>query len=357
MQVKSNIKIMYITKLKDSMANGVTVAVTQLLNSICKYANIGWLDLGNSQFDVNPDIIRFNKNNWKDFNADIVVFEDPFNTVEFCRIAKQLRKDNIPYVISPHGCFEKVALQKKALKKYIAIKILYRRYLNGCYATQYLCDSECNNSMQFNEHIVIPNGIPDNEAYKVKHSVNNIVFIGRKDVRHKGIDYLLEAVCKIKLPLKKRGVHIALYGSIESEADEGFIDGYIKEHNLGSLVSNNGPVFGIQKERVLLDADMFILTSRHEGFPMSILEALSYGLPVLITNGTNMDGIVKDAGAGWTCRTDVDEIAATLLNTLDCFDCSDISRNARKLSIEYSWDKVSQMTVDKYSEIIKKKRG
>ena len=61
-----------------------------------------------------------------------------------------------------------------------------------------------------------------------------------------------------------------------------------------------------------MNSDMFILTSRHEGFPMSILEALSYGLPVLITKGTNMTDLVHKASAGWTCETDPIEIAKTL---------------------------------------------
>ena len=84
------------------MANGVTVAVTQLLNSICNYADVGWLNVGNIEIEIDKKVRRLYSNDWKAFNADIAVFEDPFNTLEFCKIASELKKSKIPYVLTPH---------------------------------------------------------------------------------------------------------------------------------------------------------------------------------------------------------------------------------------------------------------
>ena len=355
--MKSNLRILYITKLKNTKANGVTVAVTQLLNSISKYAVVGWFDLGNVGFEVCSDIQKLGRETWEEFGAEIAVFEDPFNTLEFCKIAKALRKKHIPYILSPHGCFTKIAMKKKALKKYIAVHTVFRRYLRGCCATQYLCEDEKNKSMHFNRALVIPNGIPINDHYAIKSEIHNIVFISRKDVRHKGIDFLLKAVLIDKSLLESQKVKINLYGSTESEEDEKFINAFICDNNLSGIVTNNEAVFDKEKENVLLNSDMFILTSRHEGFPMSILEALSYGLPVLITKGTNMTDLVDEASAGWTCETDAVEIAKTLERALRCSNYSEYSRNARELSNEYSWDTISMTTIKQYSDIVKKNRG
>lgn len=355
--MKSNLHILYITKLKNTKANGVTVAVTQLLNSISKYAVVGWFDLGSVDFEVGPDVQKLGKDSWEEFGAEIAVFEDPFNSVEFCKIARVLRKKHIPYILSPHGCFTKIAMQKKALKKAIAINTVFRNYLKGCFATQYLCEDEKNKSKQYNEALVIPNGIPSNDRFSIKNEIHNIVFISRKDVRHKGIDFLLKAVLIDKSLLESQKVKINLYGSTESEEDENFINSFICDNKLSGIVTNNGAVFDNDKENILLNSDMFILTSRHEGFPMSILEALSYGLPVLITKGTNMTELVDEASAGWTCDTDEMEIAKTLERALLCSTYSEYSINARELSNVYSWDTISMATIEQYSNIVNKNRG
>lgn len=355
--MKSNLRILYITKLKNTKANGVTVAVTQLLNSISKYAVVGWIDLGNVDINICSDVQKLGREDWKEFRADIAVFEDPFNSLEFCKIAQVLKKKHIPYILSPHGCFTKIAMQKKAAKKYIAIHTVFRRYLRGCCATQYLCEDEKNKSIQFNRALVIPNGIPINSYYTIKNAIHNIVFISRKDVRHKGIDYLLEAILIDKSLLESKNVNINIYGSTESEDDENYINAFISNNDLSNIVKNNGAVFDKEKEHILMNSDMFILTSRHEGFPMSILEALSYGLPVLITKGTNMTDLVNEASAGWTCDIDVMEIAKTLERALECRNYSDYSINARKLSNEYSWETISMTTIEQYNNIVKKNRG
>ena len=345
-------RILYITKLKNTMANGVTVAVTQLLSSICNYAEIGWLDLGNVDIEVDPKVKHLQSNDWETFNADIAVFEDPFNTLEFCRIAKALRKRNVPYVLTPHGCFTRVALQKKAIKKYIAIETVFRKYLKDCAATQFLCKNEQDNSLHYNWSLVIPNGIPDSNCFRPRTHVRQIVFLSRKDIRHKGIDYLLEAIRIDQDFIRESKASIALYGSVESDKDEQYIRDYISTHHLEDIVSNNGPAFGNDKREILNRADAFVLTSRHEGFPMSILEALSYGLPVLITRGTNLDGIVNEVHAGWTCESNAEDVACMLHEAIACDNCASYSKNARELSLRYSWEEVSKMTIGEYQKIV-----
>ena len=74
----------------------------------------------------------------------------------------------------------------------------------------------------------------------------------------------------------------------------------IKKLDLETNVTLHDPVYGDAKCKVLSDADLFCLTSRFEGHPIAVLEALSYGLPCLLTPGTNMAREVSVGKAGWS---------------------------------------------------------
>ena len=347
-------KILYITDLSDRKANGVSVAVSQLLNSICHFADVTWLNLNDSKFDIDDKVKRVTLNDYINNHPDIAVFEDPFNTVRYCRIASRLKKEGIPYVLSPHGCFHKTALKRRWLKKIIAINTILRPYLKGCVATQYLTENEKNNSYGENESLIIPNGIIDKGHYRIRKKAQKLFFIGRKAKYNKGLDLLLEACRDIKIELREHSVQINIYGSIESETDELYINRTIVEYGLEGIVSNYGPIFGEEKDKVLYEGDVFIQMSRHEGFPMSILEAFTYGCPVGITEGTNVGPIVNDKSAGWVCSSSTAAIKKMLIDIISSSpkEISQKSKNARQLTDLFSWQKVCQKTIEEYEKLV-----
>ena len=60
-----------------------------------------------------------------------------------------------------------------------------------------------------------------------------------------------------------------------------------------------GPVFGEAKWQALADADVFAFPSWHEAFPLSVLEALSAGLPVVATSVGGVPDAVDEGQGGF----------------------------------------------------------
>ena len=49
---------------------------------------------------------------------------------------------------------------------------------------------------------------------------------------------------------------------------------------------------------------------------MGVIEALSYGVPCLVTKGTNMADDIKEFDAGWTCDTSKEELIEAIKQML-----------------------------------------
>lgn len=63
-----------------------------------------------------------------------------------------------------------------------------------------------------------------------------------------------------------------------------------------------GWIRGAEKDKQLIEADVFFLPSYNEGMPMSILDAMGYGLPVVSTNVGGIPKIVIDEENGYCCN-------------------------------------------------------
>lgn len=70
----------------------------------------------------------------------------------------------------------------------------------------------------------------------------------------------------------------------------------IERYGIGNIVRFEGWVSGEKKLKLLNWADVYILPSFNEGLPISILEAMSYGCPVISTPVGGIPEVVTDNG-------------------------------------------------------------
>lgn len=353
-------RILYISALPKTKSGGPRYSVPQQIAAQAKYDDVYWINL--TPYGVDDSEIPCNtarkpfkcrvSNLYAPFNnPDLVVFEDVYY-LEFCLIGLELRRHNIPYIIIPRGALTESAQEIKSTKKKIANLLIFRDFIRNAIAIQYLTEGERSASgKKWNENsVIIPNGIRFKERTKVWRGSSSLrgIFIGRMNMYHKGLDYLMEACVQLRNELIDHECTIDLYGPDRLGAKEILAD-QIKANGLEEIVSIRDEVYGREKEEALLRSDFFILTSRFEGQPMGLLEALSYGLPCLVTTGSNMADEVLRANAGWTADISVGSIVDAFKDLLsDKKQLEEKGRNALALSRQYEWDTLGKMSSEKY---------
>lgn len=136
----------------------------------------------------------------------------------------------------------------------------------------------------------------------------DLIYLGRLNYQ-KNPERLVE-IAKIVAD-KKKDFKMAIVGT-------GELEGLIRESILQSNLSGCVKCFGFQINPfpILKKSKIMIMTSRYEGTPMCVLEAMSLGLPVVSTPTDGVKEVVINNDNGWICESD-DEIANKVLSILD----------------------------------------
>lgn len=351
--------ILHIANIDPSVLGGVQVAVPKMILAQSKCATAGFFNTNGIQFSDLTMVTKGKEFNLDSFTPpfnkpDIVVFHEIYRP-EFIAIYKELNKRSIPYIIVPHGSLTKQAQSRKALKKIVGNLLLFNKYVKNAKALQYLSIGEAEKTIAKNEYFICGNGIEIPEIYKTNFCKNGIklLYIGRLEIEIKGLDLLVEAVSKSREVFEKSNCKLYIYGP-DYDGMYSRLENLITENKVEDLIDLNGAITGENKEAELLSADYYIQTSRSEGMPMGIIEALSYGLPCIVTKGTGLNTAIKEYNAGYECETSVEGIADILKTAVDNYSELEIkSKSARKLAIDkYDRNIFACQTVDNYKRFI-----
>ena len=283
---------------------------------------------------------------------DLFVFHGVY-FYKYIGLAKKILARGKRYLVKPHSSLILDAQKKSILKKTLANFLFFKKFIQRAGAIIFTNEDEGNNSVQWNSNLIYEgNGITSvqtvNEKIRDKRKPYKFVYLSRIDFSHKGTDILLDALLSLKTNSRIENINLSIYGKGSAVEESKLIK---RISGLGfSGVSFNGPIYGKEKNDMLHEKDIFILTSRYEGFPMAILEALDSGLPCLVTRGVNMTSIINRYNVGWECSTDPDDVANLLLEVMDADEemINKMSVSAREYVVQaHSWP-----SLVKYSESI-----
>lgn len=105
---------------------------------------------------------------------------------------------------------------------------------------------------------------------------------------------------------------------------------------------------------ILNSADIFVFPSFHEGLPVSILEAMACGLPVICSEIRGNVDIVKDCDNGYLFKpSDVEELSLKLASLMDdTSKCNIMGMKNKKIVCDFSLGAVTEelMQIYKYFE-------
>lgn len=352
--------ILHIAYLTGDKCSGVNNAVTQHIVAQQMYADVGLVNIFGADFCKIKNQFAYCKKFKikklpKPFGIpDLVVFHELYR-FPYIQIYKQLKTCGIPYIIVPHGGLTDQAQKRKRVKKAAANILFFNDFFKCAAAIHFLTKGEATESKFNTDSIISGNGVNLPQCHKTfsDKSGMNIIYIGRLEIKVKGLDLLLNAVCRIKDFLTQNNCKLEIYGP-GTRSEKKRLQRAIDKNNIGNLVSVHSEIFGVEKEHILLDADCYIQTSRTEGMPIGIMEALSYGLPCIVTVGTRMAEIIDRYKCGWTSASDSAQIACAIVNAVrrkSDLPCK--GKNAvRCVKENFLWDAVAKRTLNLYYSFI-----
>ena len=269
--------------------------------------------------------------------------------------ARVARKARVPLIVSTHGMLLPWAIHHGKWKKQIAWWAYQRRNLNHVAAFHATSEQELAGLREaglVQPIAVIPIGVdmPKLEDTIIPHldlTSRCALFVGRIHPV-KGLMELVQAWAIVRPP----GWRMTIVGP-DSDGYGAALKEFIASACLEGEISILGETYGKEKEELFQGASLFIMPSHTENFGLAVLEALSYGLPVLSTMGTPWKTIA-DRGCGWWVPGTVEDIAGALniATNLSQTQLTAKGRIARRLAEEFDWEVIANSMLELYRWIL-----
>ena len=305
-------------------------------------------------FLFSPGMKRWLKDNIEKFD---IIHMHNYRSYQNNVVYRFARKFDVPYILQAHGSILPFFAKKRLKRVYDWVwgyKLL--KYASQLIA---LTNTELQQYQKMGvpkEKIeIVPNGInlseyenlPERGKFRKKYGINDdekiLLFLGRIH-QIKGIDLLINVFAD--LTKKLDDLRLVIVGP-----DDGYlatVKKQIDNLNIGNKVLVTGPLYEPDKLEAYVDADVYVLPSRYETFPVSVLEACACGTSVIVTDRCGIaDSVDK---IGYVVEYDKSQLTDTILDLFGSGELrAGLGKKGKKLvKGEFNWDKIVKKFEDVY---------
>jgi glycosyltransferase involved in cell wall biosynthesis len=261
------------------------------------------------------------------------------DSIEKCPVILELNLDFFS-IASKLKAFEPITryFLKRNLKK-------SKYIISACEALKKIAAQYTKNARLFE---VFPGGVAEEFLkYPVDpESEKYLLYIGRLDISHKGIDILLESynAANIDLPLVIAGDGI----------DKIKVENLVKDTGLNNKVKTVGWVQGREKLELIGHCLAVCVPSRVEGWGIVASEAAAMGKPVIGTKVVGLEEAVIDGKTGILVPKDnIEEFSRAIKLLVKSKEMRRrLGKYAREIARQFTWEKIAARREDFFYRVI-----
>ena len=249
-----------------------------------------------------------------------------------------------PYAVAPLGGYARESIRARGrTRKHVFLMLAERRLLEqaalvNVWSLREQRDVEliCRPARV----VVTPPGLPEGctfPEHPAPHGPGRrLLYLGRFAPAQKGLDRLVSAFSAAAGPHDR----LTLAG-VDHVGGLARLQRMVAESPARDRIEIRGPAWGEEKAELFAAHDAFVHLSRWEGLPLAVVEALSSGLPVVVTEATNVAELVESHGAGWVATGDGAGAMRAVLGASDA-DLVAAGRSAQRMAqAEFDWDRAA----------------
>lgn len=275
------------------------------------------------------------------------------------------RNNQIPYGLWLHGVLAPFQRSVGRRKKYIYDRLLARSILNHASLLIFTAAGEKEETTNLNltaPSTIIPLGFkPSSLAgqkgefrrkYLAGFQGDFILFLARINAK-KGLELLISAFAQV---LSQKPETLLVIAGGDDPPEYGYkIRKMAAESGCGRSIIFTGLLLGQDKENAFTDAAIYVLPSHAENFGTSIFEAMSKGLPVVVSDSINYAQEIKRREAGVALPLDKRILSSEILRLLnDPEKRKSMGENGKVLVSQFTWQRCAKSLEDAISRVLRK---
>ena len=247
-----------------------------------------------------------------------------------------------PVILQVQGIMEKHSFRKFSPLYYVPIYLVEGFYPNLYNAFIFVSEITRGKVMVRRKRKarmchVIPNGIDRELLKSLPEDTDYILFLSRIDIYTKGLDLLADAFERISpeypnLRLILAGYEFDSFRKLISRSPS-----FLRER-----IDYAGFVTGAEKVRLLSRARIFVLPSRHESSPISILEAAACRKPVIVSDIPELAFVCRE-GFGLSFPSGSANALSEKMRLLlaDSKEREALGKRGREFAAQFLWDDIA----------------